>query len=102
MSEHEVKHKLGYLSKACRCPMMIGRLVTCSRDTSTGSPFIQEIEHLSDEGADVLALNTAATFKMLGLIWQSLISSVPLHVLNLVERKRKRVQAAQGGACSLF
>lgn len=76
--------------------MMIGGLVTCSGDTSTGSPFIQEIEHLSDEGADVLALNTAATFKMLGLIWQSLISSVPLHVLNLVERKRKRCRQLKG------
>lgn len=64
-----------------------------SADASTGSPFIQKIEHLSDEGADVLALNTDATFKMLGLIWQSLISSVLLQVLNFVEEKRKRVQA---------
>lgn len=74
---------------------MIRGLVTCSGGTSSGRPLIQKIEHLSDEGADVLALNTDATFKMLGLIWQSLISSVPLHVLNFVER----VQEAQGGAC---
>lgn len=69
-------------------------LVT-SGDTTTGSPFIQKMEHLSDEGADVLALNAAAAFKMLGLIWQSLISSLPLQALNFVEKKRRRLQAAQ-------
>lgn len=33
-----------------------------------------KMEHLSYDEADVLALNAAAGFKMLGLIWQSLIS----------------------------
>lgn len=56
------------------------------------------MEHLSDEGADVLALNAAAAFKMLGLIWQSLISSLPLQALNFVEKKKKRKKEVAGSS----
>lgn len=54
------------------------------------------MEHLSDEGADVLALNAAAAFKMLGLIWQSLISSLPLQALNFFWEKKKEVAGSSG------
>lgn len=78
---------------------MIRGLVT-SGDKTSVSPFIQKMEHLSDEGADVLALNAAAAFKKLGLIWQSLLSSLPLQALNFVEKKRKSLQASQEGRMS--
>lgn len=66
-----------------------------SGDTTTGSPFIQKIEQLSDVGADVLALNTAVGFKMFCLIWQSLISSLFSETLNFVGKKGKRLQPAR-------
>lgn len=44
------------------------------------------------------ALNTDATFKMLGLIWQSLISSVLLQVPNFVERKKKQKKEGAGSS----
>lgn len=50
-----------------------------------------KMEHLSYDGADVLALNAAASFKMLGLIWQSLISCVSLQALNFVKKRERGI-----------
>lgn len=50
-----------------------------------------KMEHLSYDEADVLALNAAASFKMFGLIWQSLISCVSLQALNFVKKRERGI-----------